>query len=809
MAESNHTNWKLRYEEYLPEQEGLREALCTLSNGYFATRGAAAESKADDVHYPGTYLAGGFNRLETEIHGRIISNEDLVNIPNWLCLAFRIEDGEWFNLKAVEIIDYFQELDLKDGVLYRTVKFRDAVGRVTVLKEKRFISMQHPHLAAIEWTLCSHGWSGKLEVMSALDGTVKNYGVKRYRDLNHEHLKPLDTEIDDQGFMFLKVICSQSEICIAQAARTRVLYGDQVFNKGQKNNVQKGYVSQHFFVDIRDGEPVTVQKTVALYTSKDLGISECGIEAKKTIYSVSSFEELLNSHIHALNALWSRFNIDIVMEEEYLKRHPLLILRLHIFHLFQTVSMNSIDIDVGVPARGLHGEAYRGHIFWDELFIFPILNLRMPEITRSLLMYRYHRLEEARRAAKECGYKGAMFPWQSGSNGREESQLVHLNPKSGRWVPDNSRIQRHVNVAIAYNIWRYYEATGNYEFLFTYGAEIILEITRFWASICEYNSEIDRYEIKGVMGPDEYHDGYPNSDIQGIDNNAYTNIMVAWVMLRAIEILHLIPESDCADLCSMLNIQPEEVKLWEEISTKMRVCYHGDGIISQFEGYEKLKEFDWSGYRKRYGDIQRLDRILEAEEDSANNYQVSKQADLLMLLYLFSYEELHEIFHMLGYPFDEDIIEKNVIYYMNRTSHGSTLSRVVHSWVFMRTRRAESWNLFLEALESDVADIQGGTTAEGIHLGAMSGTIDIIQRCYTGIETRNEVLWFKPHLPETLKSLALRIHYRGHSLKLHFTHETLRIASQHSIAKPIYIGVRGQIYKLLAGEVKEFETCLI
>ena len=178
---------------------------------------------------------------------------------------------------------------------------------------------------------------------------------------------------------------------------------------------------------------------------------------------------------------------------------------LHIFHLLQTVSENTIDLDVGVPSRGWHGEAYRGHILWDELFIFPFLNLRLPELTRSLLMYRYRRLEEARHLARQAGHRGAMFPWQSGSDGREESQVLHLNPRSGRWVPDESNLQRHVSAAIAYNVWQYHQATQDVEFLAHYGAEMLLSIARFWASIATFDPERERYEIRGVAGPDEYH----------------------------------------------------------------------------------------------------------------------------------------------------------------------------------------------------------------------------------------------------------------------------------------------------------------
>jgi alpha,alpha-trehalase len=245
------------------------------------------------------------------------------------------------------------------------------------------------------------------------------------------------------------------------------------------------------------------------------------------------------------------------------------------------------------------------------------------------------------------------------------------------------------------------------EFLSFFGAEMILEIARFWASAATRHED-GRFDIRGVMGPDEYHDCYPERDEPGLDNNAYTNVMAVWVLCRALQLFEVLPEDRQDELRGKLGITEAETDLWEESSRKMRIAFHGDGIISQFEGYDRLQEFDWDGYRRKYGDIQRLDRILEAEGDSPNRYQASKQADVLMLFYLFSADELAGLFHRLDYPFDAETIPRNIDYYIARTSHGSTLSRVVHSWVLARSDRGRSWELFTEALESDVADIQGG-----------------------------------------------------------------------------------------------------
>ena len=195
------------------------------------------------------------------------------------------------------------------------------------------------------------------------------------------------------------------------------------------------------------------------------------------------------------------------------------------------------------------------------------------------------------------------------------------------------------------------------------GAEMMIQIARFWASIATFDKARNRYEIRGVMGPDEYHDGYPDDDPPvGLDNNAYTNVMVVWLLTRARRALDLVPEFRHHELWEKLGVRREELERWEDICNRMFVPFHGDGIISQFEGYGDLEEFDWEGYTERYGNIQRLDRILEAEGISANRFKVSKQADVLMLFYLLAEQELADIFERLGYEWDPSMIPRNVDY---------------------------------------------------------------------------------------------------------------------------------------------------
>jgi len=792
--------WSLVYDGLDPQREGLREALCTLGNGYVATRGAAPESRADGVHYPGTYFAGVYDRLISEVEGRQVENEDLVNAPNWLPLTFRVEGGPWLELGAMEVLGYRQELDLRQGLLIRTFRVRDDRGRTTAVKQRRVVSMHDEHLAGLETTLTAEDWSGALEIVSGLDAAVENAGVERYRVLRGDHIqKPvLMTPRDD--VVALVAPTTDSRVRIAEACRTRVYVAGREEAVARETRRRARAVEQRLTVPVEPGSVVTVDKAAALFTSRDRATYRPLLQACERVAEAPGFDELLRDHRMVWKHQWERFDTRLELTRE---SDAQLVLRLHIFHLLQTTSERSVDVDAGIPARGLHGEAYRGHVFWDELFILPLLDLHLPVLSRAHIGYRFHRLPAARRRARDQGCRGALFPWQSGSDGREESQSWHLNPRSGRWIRDNSHLQRHINVAVAWDAWHHYQVTGDLTFLRFRSGPIILEAARAMASLATYNGDRKRYEIRRVMGPDEYHDAYPDADEPGLNNNAYTNVMTVWCLCKALEILDLLAEYQRRELWDELHLTAAEVERWEDVSRKMFVPYHRDGVISQFEGYEDLEELDWEKYRGRYGDIMRLDRILEAEGDTPNRYKACKQADVLMLFYLLSAEELAELFARIGYEFDAPRdIPKNVDYYLERTSHGSTLSALVHSWVVSRRDRERSWRLFLAALHSDVDDVQGGTTAEGIHLGAMAGTVDLLQRCYCGIEVREDVLWLNPRLPEEMTRLRMPLHYRGHRIDLTVTADELQVRVLPGVPGRVRVGVRGEVLEMEAGETR-------
>lgn len=789
--------WELVYEGYDPRYERLREALCTVGNGYVATRGCAPEAAASETHYPGTYASGIYNTLSDRVAGRTIENESLVNLPNWLSLTFRINGGPWFHIDEAsakaEILSYRQTFDLRHATLTRSVRIRDASGQITTLDQQRFASMHQPHLLAMRTTVGAENWSGTVEFSSLVDGTVQNTMVERYRSLSSAHLT--GTVIDEiaPDSVLLRTETSQSRIAIAVAARTTLWCADSRAD-AQYAVVADGDRGGHnIAVEVCAGQSVTCEKVASVFTGRDTAISEPVSAAQQHLDAAGRYAELHQQHARAWDRLWEQCNIGIADNTLMLR-----VLRLHLVHVLQTISPHTAELDAGVPARGLHGEAYRGHVFWDALFVSPVLSLRLPNVARSLLLYRHRRLPEARRAARRAGYLGAMYPWQSGSDGREVSQEVHLNPQSGRWNPDASARAHHVGLAIAYNAWQHYQVTGDRQWLGDYGAEMLVEIARFWVGLATFDDTRGRYTIRGIIGPDEFHSGYPGKEYDGIDNNAYTNVLAVWVIMRAMDALDLLPLRDRLDLVGRIELTADELDRWDHVTRRMFVPFH-DGVISQFEGYSELEELDWEAYRQRYGNIQRLDRILEAENDSVNNYKASKQADALMLFYLLSSEELLGLFGRLGYRFAAEQIPKTIEYYLARTSDGSTLSAIVHSWVLTRAHRHHAMRYFIQVLSSDVVDIQGGTTSEGIHLAAMAGSVDLLQRCFTGLETRNDRLVLSPYWPEALGPIEFPFVYRGQRVHLRISGRSGVLTSESGNAGTVTVECRGRVQRLLPG----------
>ncbi|MGE4469115.1 MAG: beta-phosphoglucomutase family hydrolase [Desulfovibrio sp.] len=786
--------WTFGYHGLDPENEKLRETLTTVGNGYLGVRGALETERASEHHYPGTYMAGIFNKIPTPLHGRDIYNNDLVNCPNWLLMEFRVDRGEYVSPMDMEVLSYSHRLHMREAVLERRMVVRDKLGRVTRFVSRRLASMADPHLLCQRLELTPVNWSGRITVRSSLDGNLINDGVARYRQLNQQHLEFVKSG-KAAGGVYLEVRTTASGYRVAMCAKHALLDEGRRIHGTRTVHTDRALIGEEITFPAGEGRQYVVEKMVSAFTSRDLDDPRQAAAAR--LNKARSFRQLHSAHAKAWARLWDK--ADMVVEGDRLVQRTL---RLHAYHLLVTASPHNRRLDAGMPARGLSGEAYRGHIFWDELYILPFYDLRFPEISKALLKYRYERLDGAREYASENGYDGAMFPWQTADGGEEETQEVHYNPKSGDWGPDLSRRQRHVSIAVFFNTWRYVHCTGDWNFMRRYGAELMISIARFWGSIARRDQTTGQWHIDGVMGPDEFHEALPGSDREGLRDNAYTNVMTSWLLERAVDLLDRLSPADRKRVARSSGLIPEEPERWREISRGLHVNLNAQGVIEQFEGYFGLDELDWDAYRAKYGDIHRMDRILKAEGDSPDHYKVAKQADTLMMFYALPPETIVDILGRLGHEVDgaAPLLRRNYEYYEGRTSHGSTLSKVVHALISSYFGDdATAWQWFLEALVSDIHDTQGGTTLEGIHTGVMAGTLDIVTRYFAGVDVTGEHLVIQPHLPEHWTKLSFRICFRGDWYGLRFTPGKVRVELLESFKDAVHLIVAGRRVELTPG----------
>ena len=556
------------------------------------------------------------------------------------------------------------------------------------VRQLRLVHMGDPHLAALRTEFTAEGWSGALEVESALDGDVTNAGVARYRDLDGRHLTDVRT-----GTAGPRTRCGCAAApapptsAIAHGRPAHVADGAAV-TPAHEPPARRARRTGWRCRSARTRPSPSTRPSPCTPPATPRSATRCtppstGWAARRT--STSCWRRTCT----AWEQLWRRAELDVPGEAGR-------ILRLHLFHVLQTLSPHTADLDVGVPARGLHGEAYRGHVFWDELFVLPYLNLHFPEVSRALLHYRHRRLRaglprpRATRAAA-----GAMYPWQSGSDGREETQQLHLNPRSGRWLPDHSRLQHHVGSAIAYNVWQYCEASGDTEFLHTKGAEMLLQIARFWADSAACDDELGPVPHPGRRRPRRVPRRLPGRRRGPASTTTRTPTSRPPGCSPA-------PWSCCARLPEPRRRRtrrahrPGRGEL-ERVGGRLPAAARAlprraSSASSRATATSPSSTGTATG--ARYGDIRRLDRILEAEGDSVNRYQASKQADVLMLGYLFSPAELQRpLPPARATEPGRRTWRRTVDYYLRRTSHGSTLSGLVHGWVLARARRADAWTL--------------------------------------------------------------------------------------------------------------------
>jgi beta-phosphoglucomutase len=717
-----YTDWALIEPAFDPAQLRARETVFTIGNGYLGTRGSFEEGYPHAS--PTTLVSGLYDDIP-------VAYTELANCPDWLSMVV-IVNGERFRLDRGEVLHYERQLDLRYGILSRSVRWRSPLGNTLDLKFERFASLADQQVLALRCQITPIDFDGTIEVQSSIDGNPENQGFDHW-----EHLNRGKTE---HG-IWLHVRTRSTQIELGMAAKMATFgtaASSQVLNTSDCSTLTTTFLATV-------GHTVSVEKMVTVFTSQEVERPVQSAQAK--LGGLPSHEILLATHQQAWEGVWQQSDIEIEGDI-----NAQLAVRYNLFQLFIGACTDDAWVypdssPDSIPAKTLSGLGYRGHIFWDtELFILPFFTLTQPAIARSLLTYRYHTLAGARRKAAHSGYKGAMFAWESAATGDE------MTP---RWTMSNDpyveavRIwcrdrEIHISADIAYAVWQYWQATGDDIWLRDYGAEIILDTALFWLSRVEWNTKEKRYELCGVIGADEYH--------EQVNNNAFTNRMVQSHLEKAVAVYEWLQQTfphQATELAQRLQLTPEQLLLLHTTIAQIYIPYAlKTGPIEQFDGFLQLKDINLSDYEPRNRSIQAVLGIAET-----NQRQAIKQPDVLMLLYLM--RDTSE--------FSSETLRKNWDYYAPRTdiTYGSSLGASIHALLAANLgAEADAYKYFMRAALIDLKDTFSNT-ADGIHAASAGGVWQAVVFGFGGIKLTDSGPVATPHLPPTWTRLKFKLNWRG------------------------------------------------
>jgi beta-phosphoglucomutase len=709
-------NWQIIEDHFDPASLHHRETVFTIGNGYLGTRGAFEEGYPEQE--AATLVHGVFDDIP-------IVYTELANAPDWLNLEIWV-NGARFRLDQGRLLSYHRSLDLSNGALKREVRWQSPRGETMEVEFERFASLADEHLLAIRCQVRALDFSGTLEVRAGLNGHVDNEGFTHWVEPKQGLIAP------QQAFLEAHTRATHIDLCAA-------FYLDVNSSAGARYDFwdSHGIPTLVGRTAVKPGDRVQAIKLVAIYTSRDTPDPK-GDSAKKLVEGVAlGYEALFKANQQAWEQEWQRCNIIIEGDDQ-----ADLALRYSLFQLL--IAAPRHDERVSIAAKTLSGFGYRGHVFWDtEIFVLPFFIYTSPHIARNLLMYRYHTLPGARRKAQTSGYEGAMFAWESAASGDETTPRWVPTPHSPEltriWCGD---IEHHISADVAYAVQQYWQVSGDDAFMRDYGAEILLDTARFWGSRAEWKEAKGRYELTNVIGPDEYHDR--------VDNNAFTNNMARWNLQAGLEVLGWLerehPEK-AAELKSRLDLTEARLAHWQEVIDKIwRGCDPQSGLFEQFEGFFKLKSVNLADYEPRKISMQALLGI-----EGVQKYQIIKQPDVLMLLYL------------LREQCSPQTLKNNWDYYTPRTdlTYGSSLGPAIQGILAARLGEVQmAYQHFMHAARTDLEDARGNT-CDGIHAATDGGLWQAAVFGFGGLETGAGGPRVQARLPECWRRLAFRIQYRG------------------------------------------------
>ncbi|WP_424094938.1 beta-phosphoglucomutase [Moorena producens] len=742
-SSSNHiySDWTVTETKFDPTQLHYKETVFTIGNGYLSTRGSFEEG------YHGAWPMTLINGVYDDVP---VVYTELANCPDWLPIVIVVE-GERFRLDQGEILHYERQLDLHRGKLTRDLRWRSPGGKTIDIHVERFASMADDHVLALRFQITPVDFDGAIEIQASINGYPDNQGVLHWEWLKQGQIST-GTNQTSEGGIWLHVRTRHTGIELGMASRVSVSGVDDA--KIQLKGCE-GHPTLATSLQVRSGQLVTLDKVITVFTSRDTETPEK--VAQEHLVNQPDYLTLFSRHEAAWDKIWQ--DSDVVIEGDL---NAQIAIRYNLFQLF--ISAPRHDDRVNIPAKTLSGFGYRGHVFWDtEIFMLPLMILTQPQIAKNLLTYRYHTLPGARRKAKLQGYPGAVYAWESADTGDEVTPRWVLSAeKDGDpiriWCGDR---ELHITTDVVYGIWKYWQATGDDDWVVNYGAEIILDTAVFWGTRVEWNGKRERYELRDVIGPDEYH--------EGIDNNAFTNRMVQWHLETAQFVLDWLRREHpqkAKELEETLELTPSRVSLWSEIIRRMWIPYdHEKDLIEQCEGFFQIEDINLEDYEPRTRSMQALLGI-----EGASKKQVLKQPDVLMLLYL-----MREQYGVTSDPEKyREILQRNWDYYSPRTDHtyGSSLGPAVHAILACELGKTEeAYVHFMRAAMVDLENVRGNAH-EGIH-GASGGGLwqAIIFGC-AGIKFTDNGPVAIPHFLPGWTRLKFKLQWRGKKYEFDLNPET-------------------------------------
>lgn len=757
-------DWLVSQEGFSIDYLGKTETIMAIGNGYLGSRAANEERYYGETR--NTFIAGIFNRSDdSEV-------TELPNIPDVFALNIKL-NGHRFDLNQGKIHRCIKTLDVRNGEVTRDIVW-EIDGQRFQLELKRFISLRRIHLSAQTITIKPLDESASIHLISGIDCSITNSGV--------QHLTKVEKRLFDNEALHIQQQTTQSKINLVTQSSHRIFIDGIKHHQSGHVSAARRKIDLEYEFALKQGSVLRIDKMSYFITDKDNDIEDTTLEylTQRSINALRNAHELGYQKLLVESSdlwdeqVWDAASIIIESEESY----DQLAIRFAQYHL--RIMTPYHDNRVSIPAKGLTGEGYKGHVFWDtEIFMLPYYIFQHPTIARNLLEYRYITLSGARNKAKENGYRGAMFPWESALKDDGEVTPIWgaVDIVTGKLTKIWSGfIEQHITSDIAFAVLQYYKITGDEEFMINYGYEIIFDTTVFWISRLEFDDNDHLYHINNVVGPDEYK--------EHVDDNAFTNHMAHFNIISAIECFHKLSEKNepwFVNLKNKLNLDNESL-IWEDKAAKMYLPKeNGFGIIPQDKTYlqKEIIQLDLYKNQQHVGSI-----FKKYNLEQVNEIQVSKQADIMVMFYL------------LEDRFKLETKLKCWEYYEPKTLNDSSLSLSTHSILANDMGNSQlSYDLFLKATQIDLGPNMK-TSDEGIHAASLGGIWQCIVNGFGGVRFVNNKLRISPHLPKTWRSLKFKFWYQGSVIQVFINHNQLSL-SKIPDGKTISVDVMKTEYHLI------------